>query len=191
MMLRNIEALRIAFDDNRQRVVLHADIVVREATPGFHRILLGWTGRWVKDASWTVSYQDRFSDAVSSSNQMPLQGPRAESRAFQRATSRYEGARELAHPQLFRQRSVAQHGVMKIANVKFCPQPLLCLSSLLHDLQLPYLVGKRLRRPTDVAIHLRLRLRRSMRLQIFLCLLLRPSHRVNSGINHQPSWRTL
>jgi flagellar biosynthesis/type III secretory pathway ATPase len=27
----DIEALRIAFDDNRQRVVLHADIVPREA----------------------------------------------------------------------------------------------------------------------------------------------------------------
>lgn len=27
----DIEALRIAFDDNRQRVLLHADIVLREA----------------------------------------------------------------------------------------------------------------------------------------------------------------
>ena len=53
----DIEALRIAFDDNRQRVVLHADIVLREATPGVHRIPLGWTGRRVKNASWAVSYQ--------------------------------------------------------------------------------------------------------------------------------------
>ena len=30
----DIEALRIAFDDNRQRVVLHGDIVLREATSG-------------------------------------------------------------------------------------------------------------------------------------------------------------
>jgi hypothetical protein len=69
----DIEALRIAFDDNRQRVVLHADIVLREATPGVHRILLGWTGRWAKrrQLDGLVSGH-RFSDAVSSSNQMPL-----------------------------------------------------------------------------------------------------------------------
>jgi hypothetical protein len=32
----DIETLRIAFDDNRQRVVLHGDIVLREARPEGH-----------------------------------------------------------------------------------------------------------------------------------------------------------
>ena len=37
----DIESLRIAFDDNRQRVVLHGDIVLRKARSEGRRILLG------------------------------------------------------------------------------------------------------------------------------------------------------
>ena len=35
----DIEALRVAFDDNRQRVVLHGDVVLREARPESHLLI--------------------------------------------------------------------------------------------------------------------------------------------------------